>query len=488
MPPAAACLLAAALSVAGAQDLPPQPEPPAAGAAPETNPPGEGELTRELLAQEEASAPGGVLVDDAAGWKLSLGADLRARIEAFDHLPSTSALGDNWSYTRFRTRVFLQADRGDFTFYTRLVNEWRTIKHGSNSYPFPDELIFDQLYLEFRNLFGAPLRLRAGRQDMMFGSLRVMGEGTPGDGSRSFSFNALRLTWTPVEKLNLDFFGIYNRWYDELSIGGLRRERIGAKGERDLNGNHSDEAGAGLYLTDKRADAFPYELYYIWKHETADARGMVAGGAGRDTHTLGARLLPKLTDSLSAEIELAGQLGRTEDHRDIAAFMLYGGLTHSFEARSGFTPYLTGAAVMLSGDTDEAGGDISAWNPVWGRIPAFGDLSGMVYPGMSFWYQNLIYPHIEAGVTGNGHSLRLQTGPMFAQHEYGSDIAPAAAGSSHYRGWHIFSQYAFPITRKQLGPLKSLTGRIEADCIFPGGYYEQDSVVYFLRFELSASF
>ena len=426
------------------------------------------------------------------GW-LTIGGDIRARYESFDHLPVGGPLGDYWSYFRTRSRVFVQVDSGDFTFHTRAVNEWRKFhnRHGRNSYPFSDELIFDQLYLEYRDVFGLPLRARVGRQDIMdLGSLRVLGEGTPGDGSRSFSFNAARFTVTPVEKLDIDLIGIYNRWHDKLAIGGLDGDIVRDR-KRDLNGNRSDESGAVVYLTDKRDKELPYELYYIWKHETKDARGRIAGGAGRDTHTLGTRLLPKFSDTLSGELELAGQLGRTEDGRDIAAFMLHGGLTQNLDPVKGFTPYVGAAATMLSGDKNEATGSISAWNPVWGRLPQYGDLSGMQYPGMSFWYQNLIYPHVELGFykTENrrGHNLRFQTGPMFAQYKNASDVADNQAGNSHYRGWHFFSQYAFPLV-SNAGPLKDLSALVEADCLLPGDYFEQSSPVYFLRFQLLAKF
>ena len=461
-------------------------------------------LSPVLLAADDAedSATAGVqpaqmaqLPAAAAPNWFTYGGDLRLRYESFDHLPVGGPLGDYWSYFRFRTRVFAQVDYNDFTFNARLVNEWRKLanRHGRNSYPFSDELIFDQLYLEFRDIFNLPLKLRAGRQDLMLGSLRVLGEGTAGNGSRSFYFDALRLTYTPVEQLNIDLIGTYNRWYDPLAIGGLDDDIV-RDHKRDLNGNRSDEAGAILYLTDQRSRELPYEAYYIWKHETTDARGSIAGGEGRDTHTFGGRLLPNFSSTLSGEFEAALQLGRTEDHRDIHAFMLYGGVTQTFEPIASFTPYIGGAALMLSGDKSESSGHISAWNPLWGRLPAFGDLSGMMYPGMSFWYQNLIYPHLELGFY-NGktkgkskHYLRFQTGPMFAQYEDASDVASNMAGDGAYRGWHFFTQYGVPLIKKPLGPLQDLTAMLEADCLLPGDYFNESSPIYFLRVQLLASF
>jgi len=444
---------------------------------------------------QEALPPAAVETKNKDSW-LSYGGDFRARYESFDHVPVTGPISDYWSFFRFRSRLFAKIDLGDFTFHTRAVNEWRKFhnRHGRNSYPFSDELVFDLLYAEFRNdCLGFPMRLRVGRQEIMdLGSLRVLGEGTAGDGSRTFTFNAARLTLTPVEKVDIDFLGIYNRWYDALAIGGLDGDIVRDR-KRDLNGNRSDEGGAGVYLTDKRDADLNYEAYYLWKHETKDARGRVAGGDGRDTHTLGTRLLPKLTDSLSGELEVAGQLGRTEDHRAIHAYMLHAGLTQTFDPFNKLTPYVSAAAAVFSGDKDESTGHISGWNPMWGRLPQYGDLSGMQYPGMSFWYQNLVYPHLELGFKNDErnpnlrHYLRFQTGPMFAQRVNGSDVSAAAAGDSRYRGWHFFSQYGVPLV-KEAGPLKALTAMVEADCILPGNYFDQASPVYFLRFQLQAAF
>ena len=433
-------------------------------------------------AAQNAAAPVPEAPAQAAPSWLSYGGDLRIRHEAFDQLPAAAPLGDYWSYFRFRARAFMKAERDDFTFYLRAVNETRAMwdHHGGNSYPFPDELVFDQIYGEAKNLLDGKLRARVGRQDIMdLGSLRVLGEGTPGDGSRTFYFDAVRLTYTPVEKLDIDLVGAFNHYHDPLAVGKLKR---------DLNGNRSDESGAFAYVTDKRDASFVREGYYIWKHESGDARRGIGGNTGRDTHTFGLRLLPKFTDTLSAEFEAAGQLGRTYDERDIHAFMLYGGLAQTFDPLAGCVPYVSAGAIMLSGDADESEGKVTAWNPVWGRLPAFGDLSGMQFPGMSFWYQNMIYPHVEAGVKGAGKSLRLQTGPMFAQHVNGSDVPADFAGDGRYRGWHFLAQAAHPLIAKPAGPLKKLDARAEAGCLLPGDYFADSKPVYFLRLEVMASF
>jgi len=424
-------------------------------------------------AQDAAKAPDPV----------TFGGDFRARIETFDHVPGLSSYT---SYFRFRTRAFVKADAGDFTFYARAVNEWRrqVENHGVNRYPWTDELVFDQVYAEFRNILGEnlPLRARVGRQEITdLGSMRVIADGTPSDGSRTPSFNAARFTLTPAEKMDIDFIGVYNRWYDECAIGGLD-DHLTPGGNRDLNGGRADEAGTILYLTDKSNADLGLEGYYIWKHETTGIRSRGAADKGRDTHTLGGRLLPKFTDTLTGELEAAGQLGRTEDGRDISAFMLHAGATQSLDPIKGLTPYLMGACTLLSGDKDETDSNVTAWNPVWGRQPQYGDLSGL---DCGYWYQNLVYPHVELGFKNakKNHTALFQTGPMFALCDNGSD-------DGNYRGWHFLGQYNFPIIAQPYAENRnfSLSGHIEAGALAPGDYYADSTTAYFLRFQLMAKF
>ncbi|HOJ40895.1 MAG TPA: hypothetical protein PK644_10585, partial [bacterium] len=69
-----------------------------------------------------------------------------------------------------------------------------------------NEGIFDNLYLDIKNVFGLPVDLRVGRQDFLFtyGEGFIILDGTPYDGSRTTYFNAARLTWKINEKNSLD--------------------------------------------------------------------------------------------------------------------------------------------------------------------------------------------------------------------------------------------------------------------------------------------
>ena len=66
--------------------------------------------------------------------------------------------------------------------------------------------------------------LRIGRQDLMYGSGRLIADGTPMDGSRSFFMDALKATVKFDEKEKTDLLGIYDSaetfgWGDPHTVG-----------------------------------------------------------------------------------------------------------------------------------------------------------------------------------------------------------------------------------------------------------------------------
>ena len=65
-------------------------------------------------------------------------------------------------------------------------------------------LTWNQAYVDVADLFGAPLKLRIGRQAMKFGNGWLISDVlTP---SQFLSFDGLRLTWTPSKELSIDVF------------------------------------------------------------------------------------------------------------------------------------------------------------------------------------------------------------------------------------------------------------------------------------------
>ncbi len=105
-----------------------------------------------------------------------------------------------------------------------------------------------QAYVDANNLYGAPLRLRVGRQELAFGNEWLVGPNTSGSAPVfGLSFDALRITWTQ-DKLALDVFAA------KLAEGwaGWGREDI------DFY---------GLYGACALSDAHTLDAYWFWLHD-----------------------------------------------------------------------------------------------------------------------------------------------------------------------------------------------------------------------------
>ena len=433
---------------------------------------------------------------DKKGVALNAGADLRVRQEVLGNMPRTG--GSEMplqNYIRFRPRAWGEVKDEDFKLYTRVADEMRYYVNPSTSnYRWPDELFLDNLYLDLYNLFGGLVDIRAGRQDFwgangpMYGAGRVIADGTPGDGSRTLFFDAVKATVKFDEKNALDVLAIYNSPKNPLSVGRCYPYE---QGERLLTGGTDEkEWGGGLYFRSKEVAEVPFELYYLYKRETraltARTSGIGKGSVpdGRDTHTWGARVMPKITDTVSAEFEGAVQAGQKDSGASTSGYMGYGGLTYKPLIDSTAKPYLTGACYYLSGDKEQgAGKEDSGWDPLWARWPQFSELYAYntIYGG-GYW-SNLIYPHVDAGVEiGPGHKVSSSLGPMYTAVEDN-----LGGGDGNLRGWLGMIRYDFPIFKNPKGR-GELYGHVTAEVLDPGDYYTSDQWAYFLRWEINARF
>lgn len=458
-------------------------------------------LVLPVCAQEvkPAAAEAVKPAEKQGGLDWDAGGDLRVRQEAMDNLPMINGrVMENQNYLRIRPRVWGQVKNEDFKLYIRGADEFREYFHPSNSknYQTPDELILDNLYLDLYNLFGDKLDLRIGRQDFfgptgpMYGAGRVLCDGTPFDGSRTVFMDAIKATVKFDEKNTLDLLAIYNSPDTELSWGHPKKTDGSEYKERPLTSidprsTDLTESGGGAYFKSKEFDALPFELYYIFKRES---KAKLPGGVdlqGRKVHTVGARVMPKLTETLSAEFEGAAQAGQKDGGASTSGYMGYGGLTYKPLVDSTAKPYFTGSCYYLSGDSHRGAGDNdSSWDPLWARWPQFSEMYvyNFIY-GAGYW-SNLIYPSVESGVDfQNGHRVRANVGPMYAavQDDLGS-------GGGNMYGWFGMARYDFPLWKKIFGKRGDLSGHVTAEVLDPGDYYSSDRLAYFLRWEVVAKF
>lgn len=368
------------------------------------------------------------------GPQLDGGADFRIRWVGENNMPTPDHReSPGTDYVRFRTRLWGKVTSSKIDAYLRVTNEfryYRSPRTASGKQRFPDETFIDNLYITFKDVADF-IDIKVGRQDISFGERRIIGEGTPMDGSRSCYFDAARVTFKFDEKRTLDALALYMADEDWMPILGHRHDAYvtGNRGYHpNLNGYDQDEYGMGLYYQDRSSAAMGWDLYYFFKGET----GSEFTHGAFHSHTFGTRLLPQFTKTLSGEVELAVQVG--DDN--LLAMMAYTGLTYA--PGWTFDPKFTVAAYYLSGDRNGTRGE-HAWHSLFNRETALGDIVGAMYDG--FDHNNLFYPHVALQLTPSENQFfRMHTGPLFAPVEE-TDVKGGTYG--HYRGY--YAQVAYDI-------------------------------------------
>lgn len=450
-------------------------------------------MAAQVFAQE---TPG--IVEEKSVLDFDSGLDFRFRYEFKDgwmEKGKTAINPEYEDYCRMRTRVWGQATHGDdLGAYMRLGNEFRDYRNSEankHKNQFPDEVFIDNLYFDFNNIWDR-VDLRVGRQDVKEGSGRLISDGNPGDGSRSSYFNAILVKVKLLVNSDIDVMATWNPYRDDATLGNPYDNYDLTKIKSGSPYSEMDEKGLMAYFHYNEVQDFPLEVYWIWKQETR-FYDKSTRYPGRDFNTLGTRLMPKLTDTLSAEVEVAGQLGQTDeqsgmDTRDLAAWMAYAGLTYSDKAVFG-KPQLTGAILYLSGDKDSYsktsdGSTDSGWNPVFNRAAWFSEVASSMYD--TYRWSNLIYPHLQAGIDPySKHKIKLQCGPMFAAEKDNG-------AKENYRGLYTQVRYDFPLLSKVFGKRGDLTGAVVGEALVYGDYYAHDvvgtDVATWLRFELNGKF
>ena len=414
--------------------------------------------------------------------RVDVGAEVRLRYDVTDNLPNDKrGEADDSNYARVRIRPWARLSLAeDYGLFVRLADEFRYYNRpesNSSKQRWPDVLFIDNLYFTADNLFDGALDLKVGRQDMAFGAKRIISDGTGGDGSRSAYFDALRLTWHADEKRTLDAFALYMAKKDWMPTLGKEHENGKEPHAYDTTGYAQDEFGAGLYWQDRANADFGYDAYYVAKTEYRNRDSKYRKeGKTFETHTVGVRLLPRFTETLSGEVELAGQAGS----HGLLAGQAYGGLTYA--PKYDFKPKFTGAVWALSGDRDGARGD-HAWHAVFNRETGLGESIAPMYT--KYNYTNLIYPHIAfACNVASFSSVKAQVGPLFTA------VKEDEADGS-YRG--AYAQVKYEVNPAKLFGVDLLKGgkiALQGEYFGKGDYFKDgsDHDALFARAEVSWSF
>lgn len=417
----------------------------------------------------------------------SVGADFRLRYVASNNMPTAShGEGGHSEYARFRTRLWGKVTTDRFEAFVRLGNEFRYYRSpdkDEGKQRFPDVTFLDNLYVTFKEV-GGWADVKVGRQEMVFGSKRIISDGTGGDGSRTNYFDALRITFDCGNKRSLDAFALYMAREDWLPTLG---ETHDAKSKRkkgydyDTTGYNQNEYGAGLYYQDRSSAALGWDLYYVFKVEEGRHSTVNPNNGPFHTHTFGTRFLPKFTQTLSGEVELSVQAGDDA----LLAFQAYAGVTYAPAWQ--MKPKFTLAVHYLSGDRDGARGE-HAWHPVFNRETGVGDLVAAMFSKNA--YTNFLYPHLKVELTpAENQKVALQTGPMFAPVEE-NDASGGTYGT--FRGYFAQAKYTVAVGKifAQESVFERMSLSFLGEVLTKGSYFErdQDDTAVFGQVELTCAF
>jgi hypothetical protein len=222
--------------------------------------------------------------------------------------------GAGLGFVEQRTRLHLQADFTDgvmafieFDSIDTWGEDFRSVDYitgGDMRAATGDDVELYQAFIQVAELWGTPLTLRVGRQELEFGSGWLVGADPGPDPFVGLSFDALRLTYSG-ESMTAD------AWW------GKTAESMSDWGQDDID-------FYGLYLTCTAVESMEFDLYWMYLHDDmnvgqglgslATALGDIFGYGNFDStdmHTVGLRWAGAI-NTWDWEAEMAYQFGEAD--------------------------------------------------------------------------------------------------------------------------------------------------------------------------------
>lgn len=389
----------------------------------------------------------------------------RFRFEAWDNAVSLDdAAGDAMAYTRNRTTLGLDwKPIKNLEVLGKVTNEFR-VYLAPKDRPFGwHELFVDNLFVKWTLPGRVPFTVTAGRQDINLGEGFVVADGTPGDGSRSYYFNALRVDAGLAKGHTLTAFAHATKGTDRyLPVVHPKPQALAEQ----------PEAALALYYAVTFGKA-KVDAYAVRKTTEATEAWPVP----TRTETFGARAVAALAKPLALTAEAALQTGRSGS----AGRSAYGAISHLDWDLAGGLPLLKSfvlGGILLSGD-DPATARAEGWDPIFSRWPKWSESFIYTYTRESrpsFW-SNLraVYAQLafDFGARSDGHIMVM---PMGAGRAAAAGEFPGGTGRT--RGTLVRGRLNYKVS-------KYLTGRFIWERFRPGSFYFAGASSYnWLQFEM----
>ena len=440
------------------------------------------EPTASEVAIPAATAPEAVVQEsDDSGLSFNAGADLRIRQEIMDHVPGNPYGGFRAfrfresgyrNHIRFRPRVWaeVKGDAGSaglWTLYGRLADEFRWNSRPANrTTAWPGEIVLDNLYLEGKDVFDGFLDLKVGRQNLrgLCGLDRIFVDGTPGDGSRTLYTDMASVRFHVNETSTLDVFGLYN--FDSASDFriGDDRHRLSSLASRFPDGSgNQDDWGAGVVWGQKPVEWLEYQVFAVTKR----LRETQSPQRSRRTDLIGARVQPRLSETVKADFDLM--------YQRCGEWSGFAGIDWK-SSRDGWKPLCGAYYRYMSGK----------WDPMWGRDAIESEMYLYGTHNGVGWWSNQHYLKLWGGVEfAPRHKVVVSTGPVFA-----ADRDGVGGGNGRFKGLFSRALYTFPIwtPARDKGERFEIYGHVIAELFNPGDYYDTDKPGYFFRWQIDFAF
>ena len=364
-------------------------------------------------------------------WYMTLGGEFRERFESSRNrgfgLPTRGQ--DDY----FLHRIYLFSDvhygphvRSFVEVATGAVSGWDGIVPATQEDDFDLLQGFGEITLP---LTSGTVMLRAGRQEMSFGSSRLVSVRESPNIRRSF--DAIRVSWRPSQDFKADAF--------------VARPVIPQTGTFD-DGNDPDQLFGGVYSTFS-VSAVPglkADLYYFGLERDVAAFAQRRGREER--HTVGTRLFGT-SGAFDYNLEAAYQFG-SFGSSDISAWTTSADIGYTLDALP-FSPRLGLKADAISGDGDLHDNRLGTFNPLFPKLPYFSE-ANLAAPA------NLL--DIQPGISISPRKdlkFELSWNPLWKESKEGAFYGPSltavkgtAGGNSRFIGQQFIASGDWSVTER----------------------------------------
>lgn len=412
---------------------------------------------------------------------LKWGADVRLREEYFLNTTTLNNVHNKSTihFERYRERVYWTITPiENVEINTRIMFEPRNYQEPTARPNWTaKEAFFDIGNVKWKQIGGLPLTATVGRQDFWsngkpdFGDGWLIGDGTPLDGSRTFFFDAARLTYESKAT---------NTTYDLIYLNNHADSSAVMEPFHDDNVElcEQNEQGAIFYVKNKSFENTQIDGYFIYKHDEK----VLATGDNADIYTFGTRVAGDINANWKYRSEVAGQFG-DKNYMNMATLGSNNRLSYFFNDPINNNLRMT--YEFRSGRAKGSSTD-SEFDILWGRYPQWSEIyngytdSLEAQPGRS---PNLhrLGPGWGCNPTKN-LELSADYYLMFAnQNTYAG--SPGFSDNGKFRGQLVQLVLRYKFT-------EHIFGHLIGEAFIPGNYYGSnaggnlDTAAAFARFEL----